>query len=83
MNQTTSTRKTYEIDGDQVVIVDGGLTYLWHGQPPLKVGDRVLLPQNLFSEMDYGPWPFPGTVIELGSTYTNTRRLRHIVSRAE
>ncbi|MER6576168.1 hypothetical protein [Nonomuraea sp. NPDC001023] len=38
----------YEINGDQVVEV-GEYAYRWHGRPALKVGERVLLPENWVS----------------------------------
>lgn len=53
----------------QAVQVDIGaarpFSYEWHGQEPLKVGDRVLLPANWVR-----PDPFVGTVVEIGTEYT-------------
>lgn len=58
----------YEINGDQVVEVDG-YGYRWGGTDQLKVGDRVLLPENYVSALKHGPGPFEGVVTKLGSTY--------------
>lgn len=60
--------RTVTAAGEQLVVVDGRLTYRWAGEP-LKVGDRVLLPGNWLSEVKYGRGPFPGTVTALGSSY--------------
>jgi hypothetical protein len=60
--------RTVTTAGEQVVVVDGRLTYRWAGEA-LKVGDRVLLPGNWLSEMKYGRGPFSGTVTGLGSSY--------------
>ncbi|WP_243741115.1 hypothetical protein [Streptomyces sp. 8K308] len=54
--------------GDQIVEVNG-YAYRWTGQPPLCVGDQVLLPENYVSRFKHGPGPFTGTVTGLGSTY--------------
>jgi hypothetical protein len=53
----------------QVVVIEGGLTYHWDGEPPLEVGDRVLLPENWLSRARTGPGPWEGTVAQLGSDY--------------
>ncbi|WP_433185678.1 hypothetical protein [Actinoallomurus sp. CA-150999] len=58
----------YEIDGDQVVEVEG-YGYRWSGADQLKVGDRVLLPENYVSVLKRGRGPIEGTVTKLGSTY--------------
>ncbi|MBZ4319915.1 hypothetical protein [Streptomyces huiliensis] len=71
--------RRFQIDGDQVVTVDG-YGYRWKGPGTLEVGDRVLLPENYVSALRHGPGPFPGTVTELGTTYTGP--LSTIVSRA-
>lgn len=60
--------RTVTAAGEQLVVVDGRLTYRWAGEP-LKVGDRVLLPGNWLSGVKYGRGPFPGTVTALGSSY--------------
>ncbi|MGW6214879.1 hypothetical protein [Streptomyces sp. NPDC055109] len=74
-----SQTRRYEVDGHQAVTVDG-YGYRWTGPGALEVGDRVLLPANYVSAMRLGPGPFPGTVTELGTTYTG--QLSTIVSRA-
>ncbi|WP_171171869.1 hypothetical protein [Streptomyces sp. I05A-00742] len=71
--------RVYEMDGDQVVGVDG-YAYRWRGDEPLAVGDRVLLPENYVSSMKYGRGPFPGVVTELGTTYRGP--LSFIIRRA-
>ncbi|MGM7439910.1 hypothetical protein [Streptomyces tunisiensis] len=71
--------RRFEVDGDQAVTVDG-YGYRWRGPGTLEVGDRVLLPENYVSALRHGPGPFPGTVTELGTTYTGT--LSMIISRA-
>lgn len=38
--------------------------------PRTAAGDRVLLPENHVSALRHGPAPSPGTVTELGTTYT-------------
>ncbi|MGI5165676.1 hypothetical protein ACQEU3_15070 [Spirillospora sp. CA-253888] len=58
----------YEVDGDQVVEV-GRYGYRWSGAEELKVGDRVLLPENYISRIKNGPGPVEGVVTKLGSTY--------------
>jgi hypothetical protein len=62
--------RRYTVDGHQAVTV-GRYSYLWTGQPQLKVGDRVLLPENWVSSLKNGPGPYVGTVTELGTTYTD------------
>lgn len=71
--------RRFEVDGDQAVTVEG-YGYRWSGPGTLEVGDRVLLPENYVSALRHGPGPFPGTVTELGTTYTGT--LSTIISRA-
>lgn len=71
--------RRFEVDGGQAVTV-GGYGYRWCGPGTLEVGDRVLLPENYVSALHHGPGSFPGTVTELGTTYTGT--LRRIISRA-
>lgn len=44
--------------------------YRWSGPGKPEVEDRVLLPENYVSALRHGPGPFPGTVTELGTTYT-------------
>lgn len=56
------------VDARQVVEV-GRYAYAWAGPEPLKVGDRVLLPENWLTRMD-SPGPFEGTVTQLGTAYT-------------
>ncbi|MFF3751414.1 hypothetical protein ACFYYH_13270 [Streptomyces sp. NPDC002018] len=68
-----------EVDDAQAVTVDG-YGSRWSGPGTLKVGGRVLLPENYVSALRHGPGPFPGTVTELGTTYTGT--LSRIISRA-
>ncbi|MFB7374182.1 hypothetical protein ACFC0D_30535 [Streptomyces sp. NPDC056222] len=63
--------RRFEIDGHQCVTV-GRYAYVWTGPGRLKVGDRVLLPENYVSALRQGPGPQPGTVTALGSTYTGT-----------
>jgi hypothetical protein len=68
------------IGSDQIVEVNGS-AYYWSGdEPPLAVGDRVLLPANWFSEIKYGTGPFEGTVTALGSTYSG--HLSAVIRRA-
>ncbi|MFE9381251.1 hypothetical protein [Streptomyces sp. NPDC006855] len=71
--------RRFDVDGDQAVTVDG-YGYRWRGPGRLDVGDRVLLPENFVSALRHGSGPFPGTVTELGTTYTGT--LSRIISRA-
>ncbi|QLE70220.1 hypothetical protein FGW37_33135 [Streptomyces rectiverticillatus] len=71
--------RRFEVDSDQAVTVDG-YGYRWRGPGRLEVGDRVLLPENYVSALRHGPGPFPGTVTELGTTYTGN--LSTIISRA-
>lgn len=71
--------RRFDVDGDQTVTVDG-YGYRWNGPGTLDVGDRVLLPENHVSALRHGSGPFPGTVTELGTTYTGT--LSRIISRA-
>jgi hypothetical protein len=60
--------RTATESGEQIVVVDGRLTYRWAGEP-LKVGDRVLLPENWLSVVKHGRGPFPGTITAIGSSY--------------
>ncbi|MDJ1645214.1 hypothetical protein [Streptomyces pakalii] len=71
--------RRFDVDGDQAVTVDG-YGYRWRGPGRLDVGDRVLLPENHVSALRHGSGPFPGTVTELGTTYTGI--LSRIISRA-
>lgn len=71
--------RVYEIDGDQVVEV-GRYAYRWHGDPPLEVGERVLLPENWLSGIKHGPGPHEAVVTGLGTTYRG--ELSRIVGRA-
>ncbi|SNQ46219.1 conserved hypothetical protein [Frankia canadensis] len=58
----------HDLDGDQVVEVDG-YAYRWCGRSPLRVGDRVELPENWLSRAKNGPGTFQGTVTRLGATF--------------
>ncbi|MGI5430300.1 hypothetical protein [Streptomyces sp. CA-179760] len=78
-NEPHAGNRRFEVYGGQAVTVDG-YGYRWKGSGTLEVGDRVLLPENYFSAMRHGLGPFPGTVTELGTTYTGT--LSTIISRA-
>jgi hypothetical protein len=60
--------RIYEVNGDQIVTVDG-YSYRWQGKEHLKVGDHVLLPENWLSRIKDGPGPTAGTVTALGTTY--------------
>lgn len=71
--------RIYEKDGCQVVTV-GKYAYRWSGQPPLEVGDRILLPANWLSELKSGPGPQVGVVTQLGTTYDGP--LSRIIGRA-
>lgn len=51
----------------QIVEVDG-FAYRWVNKTPLKLGDRVWLPESFTSRQQRGPGPFPGTVTGIGST---------------
>ncbi|MEU9200860.1 hypothetical protein [Streptomyces sp. NPDC048332] len=66
--QLDSTRRVHEVNGCQVVEV-GGYGYRWRGSEPLKVGDRVLLPENYVSRLKNDPGPTAGVVNKLGTTY--------------
>lgn len=66
--QLEDASRYYEINGDQVVEVDG-YGYRWTGPDQLEVGDRVLLPENYVSALKHGRGPFAGVVTKLGSTY--------------
>ena len=61
-----------EIDGDQIVEVDGRYAYRWHGDPLLQVGDSVVLPASWASGFYQQPGPRTGTVTRLASTYQGT-----------
>ena len=63
-----------EIDGGQIVDVDGRYAYLWHGVPPLRVGDSVVLPASSASGFYQQPGPRTGTVTRLASTYHSTHQ---------
>ncbi|MEU6711524.1 hypothetical protein ABZ897_08570 [Nonomuraea sp. NPDC046802] len=78
--QLDDAQRYYEINGDQVVEV-GKYAYRWRGQPALKVGERVLLPENWVSQMTEGRGTFVGEVTRLGATYRG--HLSAIVGRAE
>jgi hypothetical protein len=71
--------RIYEIGGDQVVEV-GKYAYRWRGEPSLKVGERVLLPENWVSRLKDGPGTALGVVTKLGTTYLGEMSL--IVGRA-
>lgn len=77
--QLDAKTRRHEDGGYQAVTV-AGYGYRWSGPGRLEVGDRVLLPENYVSTLRHGPGPFPGTVTELGTTYTGT--LSTIVARA-
>ncbi|MCX5215570.1 hypothetical protein OG689_41180 [Kitasatospora sp. NBC_00240] len=70
--------RRFEDRGAQAVTVNG-YGYRWTGPSRLEVGDRVLLPENYVSALRHGPGPHPGTVTELGTTYSGA--LSMIVSR--
>jgi len=70
--------RVYDMDGDQVVSV-GKYAYRWRGRPPLRVGDRVLLPENWLSRKKDGPGHWEGVVTELGSSYSG--RIAFVVDR--
>ncbi|MFI6782832.1 hypothetical protein [Micromonospora sp. NPDC050276] len=72
-------QRYFDMDGDQVVEVDG-YAYRWSGSRPLAVGDRVVLPQNWLSSMRNGPGTFEGVVTKIGATYRG--ELSRIVRRA-
>ncbi|APU12274.1 hypothetical protein [Actinoalloteichus fjordicus] len=61
-------RRSRQAQGHQIVEV-GGYAYCWRGTPALKLGDRVLLPENHVSRLKYGPGPFEGVVSALDSSY--------------
>jgi len=73
------TQRVYEIGGDQVVEV-GKYAYRWRGNPPLEVGERVLLPENWLSRVKDGAGTYQGVVTRLGATYRG--ELSFIVGRA-
>ncbi|MEU8890417.1 hypothetical protein [Streptomyces sp. NPDC048442] len=77
--QLDDAQRVYEVAGDQVVDV-GGYAYRWCGSEPLKIGDRVLLPENYLSRLRNGPGPMLGVVRKLGTTYRGP--LADIVRRA-
>ncbi|MEU6925597.1 hypothetical protein [Streptomyces sp. NPDC046631] len=77
--QLDSARHVYEVDGCQVVQV-GKYSYRWRGSDPLKVGDRVHLPENWVSKLKVGPGLTVGVVTKLGTTYRGS--LSDIVGRA-
>lgn len=77
--QLDQATRRHTVDGHQAVTVDG-YGYLWTGEPHLKIGDQVLLPENYVSRLKLGPGPHTGTVTELGTTYTGT--LSRILRRA-
>jgi len=66
--QLDAERHLYELEGDQLVEVDG-YAYRWSGPDRLAVGDRVVLPQNWISKLKHGPGPFAGQVTMLGTKY--------------
>ncbi|MDX3003459.1 hypothetical protein PWY87_17360 [Kribbella solani] len=70
--------RIYEVDGDQAVEV-GRYSYRWGGEPPLAVGDKVLLPENWLSALNDGPGPQTGTVTALGTRFRG--QLSRIVRR--
>ncbi|MFF4989257.1 hypothetical protein ACFY19_18850 [Streptosporangium saharense] len=67
----------YELDGDQVVEV-GRYAYRWRGQPPLRVGERVVLPAASWVSRS---GTFEGEVTKLGATYRG--QLTAIIGRAK
>jgi hypothetical protein len=58
--------RTHDADGRQLVVADGRWTYAWSGQPPLAVGDRIVVP---FGKQQKGM-----TVTALGTDYAGTAR---------
>ncbi|QHC16580.1 hypothetical protein GR131_14555 [Streptomyces sp. GF20] len=77
--QLDAERRVYEVDGFQVVQV-GKYTYRWRGSDLLRVGDRVLLPENWLSKVKEGPGHTVGVVTRLGTTYRGS--LTDILGRA-
>lgn len=55
--------RTQDSYGNQVVMLDNGLTYSWTKKTPLTVGERVRIPGN------WAFGPSQGTVTQLGSEY--------------
>jgi len=58
----------YEVEGDQVVEV-GRYSYRLAGEPPLAIGDKVLLPENWLSAIKDGHGPQVGTITGFGTRY--------------
>jgi hypothetical protein len=59
------TEINYGEPGRQVVTINNRLAYVWRGNEPLKVGDKVWLPGN-WTTMNH---EFTGEVTSLGSAY--------------
>lgn len=78
--QIDEASRYYEVDGDQVVEIDGHYAYRWSGIPRLEVGERVLLPPSWLSEVR-GTGVFDGVVTGFGSTYDGS--LSRVIRRAE
>jgi hypothetical protein len=57
-------KKLYDDLGRQIVEVMGHYAYAWEGDPPLKVGEAVVLPPNYVC-----PVPWTTEITGLGSTY--------------
>ena len=66
--QLDQAKRRHTVDGHQAVEVDG-YGYLWTGADPLRVGERVWLPENYVSKLKHGSGPFVGVVTALGTTY--------------
>lgn len=73
-------QRYYELGSDQVVEV-GRYAYRWRGNPPLAVGERVVLPANWVSQLKTGPGTFEDTVTKLGAIYRG--ELSFIIRRAD
>ncbi|MEA5365565.1 hypothetical protein VA596_38985 [Amycolatopsis sp., V23-08] len=66
--EQATTGRIDRITGDQVVEV-GRYAYRWAGSPPLKIGDRVLLPKSWLSDLRGDTGLQEGVVTALESAY--------------
>lgn len=66
----------FTVSNDQVVEIEGRWAYRWAGEPPLTIGEHVILPSV--------PWrsgrPWIGRITGLGSTYDG--ELSYVIRRA-